>query len=456
MKELLHYTSGNFEIKDGHAVSTHGRLNGLVVLLALSSVAVADSVTDQARDMLNNQQAVAAYDLLAPLGDERAGDPDFDYLLGIAALDSGRPGLAVFALERVLAVRPNDALARAEIARAYFALSEYQTARQEFENAKADSEAPAAARVTMDKYLALLDRAQRGEQRVGGYLGFSTGYDSNLNSGTDQSTIAIPVLNNLPFQLDDKATSQDNAFATIAAGLNILHPLTKNWAAVGGTRAYYRQTETPFSTADTYIYGGVRGTYGKHEMVFAAQGENFTVDAQSLRYVFGGYAQWSYAVDDKSRFSLSFQGNKINYPDVSLRNAARYVSSATYLRALPGKREPVMYVGIYGGVEDEVNGALPQFGHDLYGGRIGGSIGLMPHLRGFLSLSMEQRDFHGADPIFLRTRDDTQYIASGGAEYRFCKNWLLRPNVSYTANDSNIPINNFDRVVVGIDVTMQF
>ena len=212
----------------GDAVSTHGRLNSFVVLLALSGVAVADSVTDQARDLLNNQQSVAAYDLLAPLGDERAGDPDFDYLLGIAALDSGRPGLAVFALERVLAVRPNDALARAEIARAYFALSEYQTARQEFENAKADSTAPAAARVTMDKYLALLDRAQRGTQRVSGYLGFSTGYDSNLNSGTDQSTIAIPVLNNLPFQLNDKATSQDNAFATIAAGLNILHPLTKH------------------------------------------------------------------------------------------------------------------------------------------------------------------------------------------------------------------------------------
>ncbi len=437
-------------------MSTHGRLNTFLVLLVLSSAATADGVTDQARALLNSQQAASAYELLAPLGDERAGDPDFDYLLGIAALDSGRPGLAVFALERVLAVRPDDALARAEIARAYFALSEFQTSRQEFENARASGEVPAAARTTMDKYLSLIDRAQRGTQRVSGYLGFSTGYDSNLNSGTDQTTIAIPVLGNLPFQLDDKASAHDNAFATIAGGLNVLHPLNKNWAAIGGTRAYYRGTESPFSTADTYLYGGVRGSYGKHEMVFAAQGENFTVDAQSLRYVFGGYAQWSYAPDDKSRFSLSFQGNKINYPDVSQRNAARYVTSASYLRALPGKLEPLVYVGIYGGVEDEVNGSLPQFGHDLYGGRIGGSIGLMPHLRGFLSLSMEQRDFHGRDPIFLRTRDDTQYIVSGGAEYKFCENWLLRPNVSYTANDSNLPINNFDRVVVGVDVTMQF
>ena len=37
-----------------------------------------------------------------------------------------------------------------------------------------------------------------------------------------------------------------------------------------------------------------------------------------------------------------------------------------------------------------------------------------------------------------------------------CENWLLRPNVTYTANNSNVPINDFDRVVVGIDITMQF
>ena len=80
----------------------------------------------------------------------------------------------------------------------------------------------------------------------------------------------------------------------------------------------------------------------------------------------------------------------------------------------------------------------------------------MPKVRGFTSVSIEQRDYHGPDPIFQRTRDDTQYIVSGGVEYKFCENWLLRPNVSYTANNSNVAINDYDRVVVGIDVTMQF
>ena len=435
---------------------THERMNVCLMLLALHGVAAADQVTDQARDMLNNHQAGAAYSLLAPLSDERAGDPDFDYLLGIAALDSGQPGQAVFALERVLAVKPDDTLARAEIARAYFALSEFETSKQEFENVKTSAEVPATARATMDQYLSLIDRAQRGEQRVSGYLGFSTGYDSNVNSGTDESTIAIPVLGNLPFQLIDKATSQDNPFAAVAAGVNALKPIDKTWAMIGGARGYYRATETPFSTADTYLYAGVRGSFGKHEVVLAGQGEDFLIDADSLRFVYGGYAQWNYALDNKSRLSLSFQGNKIDYPDLTHRNATRYVTPASYLRAIPGKLEPVIYAGVYGGVEQEDHSTRPQFGHDLYGGRLGGSIELMPKTRGFASVSLEQRDYHGPDPVFLRTRDDTQFIVSGGVEYKFCENWMARPNITYTVNDSNIEINDYDRVVVGIDVTMQF
>jgi tetratricopeptide (TPR) repeat protein len=440
----------------GDAVSTHERMNIFLALLALSSTAAADQVTDQARELLNGHQAGSAYALLAPLSDERAGDPDFDYLLGIAALDSGQPGQAVFALERVLAVKPDDALARAEIARAYYALSEFQTSKQEFENVKTSAEVPATARATMDEYLKLIDRAQRGEQRLSGYVGFSTGYDTNVNSGTDQSTIAIPVLGNLPFQLVDKATSQDDPFAAVSAGVDGLKPIDKTWAVIGGARGYYRATESPFSTADTYLYGGVRGSFGKHELIFAGQGEDFIVDADSLRFVYGGYAQWNYAIDNKSRLSLSFQGNKIDYPDLNHRNATRYVTSASYLLAIPGKREPVVYAGVYGGVEQEDQSSRPQFGHDLYGGRVGGSIELLPKLRGFTSFSMEQRDYHGPDPIFLRTRDDTQYIVSGGVEYKLCENWMLRPNVSYTINNSNIAINDYDRVVVGIDVTMQF
>jgi outer membrane protein len=424
-------------------------------LYAATAAASADETLDQARQLLSDRQAAAAYQLLAPLEDERAGTPDFDYLLGLAALDAGHAGEAVFALERVLAVDPNHTLARAEIARAYYALSELQTAKQEFENVMQAGDVPDSARATMDKYLSLIERAQSG-RRITGFLTGGGGYDTNLNSGTDQSQVAIPLFGNLVFQLNDLAQEREHGFALIAGGADISQPLNKTWSAIGGVRGYYRHTEDPFSTRDIYLYGGVRAEQGKHQFTLAAQGENFAIENDSLRYVYGGFGQWTYALDNRSRLSLSMQISQIDYPDLPNRDAVRYVGSLGFLRAIGGKREPVIYAGAYGGVEEEDRNRFGQFGHDLYGARIGGSLELCERTRGFASASFEQRDYHGDDPIFLRTRDDTQYMLTGGVEYALRENLQLKPYVSYTNADSNIPINDFDRVIGGVDLTMRF
>jgi tetratricopeptide (TPR) repeat protein len=101
----------------------------LALAFALLSVhALADAVTDRAAALLKRGDAKAAYELLLPLESQRAGDPAYDYLLGIAALDAGDPERAVFALERVLAQQPDNALARAEIARAYYVMGEREAA----------------------------------------------------------------------------------------------------------------------------------------------------------------------------------------------------------------------------------------------------------------------------------------------------------------------------------------
>lgn len=426
------------------------------LLLLGAHAAAADSVTDHAHELLTNRQPDAAYELLLPLADTRAGEPDFDFLLGVAALDAGHPNQAVFALERVLALKPDDALARAEIARAYYALSEFDTARQEFENVKASSNVPPDARSALDQYLALISRAHQAPKPITGYFGLGLAYDTNVNSGTDESTVAIPFLGNLPFQLVDHARAHDNAVFNVNAGVNVLQPINPHWAVVGGARGYYRATGSPFATADLYGFGGMRGTYGKHEFTFAGQGEDFRIDGDSLRHVYGGFGQWTYAFDKRSRASVSLQATQLDYPDLRNRDAMRYVASASYLIALPGAREPVVYAGVYGGTEDEHHRLFPQFGHDLVGGRIGGSIGLLPRTRAFGSLSAEQRDYHGDDPIFLRTRDDTQFIVSAGLEYAATQSWIIRPTLSYTRNNSNISVNDYDRIIVGIDATVQF
>ena len=74
-----------------------------------------------------------AYKLLEPFEFDRSGEVRFDYLIGIAALDSGKPDKATLAFERVLAEDPNYAGARLDMARAYYQLGDIQRAKTEFE-----------------------------------------------------------------------------------------------------------------------------------------------------------------------------------------------------------------------------------------------------------------------------------------------------------------------------------
>ena len=114
----------------------------LMITLALHSFSVeaADAFDAQpVNELLRAGKPQQALSLLQAQEDARAGDPTFDYLLGVAALDSGRPDLATLAFERVLAVDPVYAGARVDTTRAYFLLKDYTRARAELDIASTQS-----------------------------------------------------------------------------------------------------------------------------------------------------------------------------------------------------------------------------------------------------------------------------------------------------------------------------
>ena len=113
------------------------------------------ALINHAKRLLEQRRAAQAYEALMPLESACAGDPVFDYLFGIAAVDAGVPERAVFAFERVLALRPDDHLARAEIARAFLLLGERDAARREFEIVRRQR-IPAAVKAVIDQYLAAI------------------------------------------------------------------------------------------------------------------------------------------------------------------------------------------------------------------------------------------------------------------------------------------------------------
>ena len=61
---------------------------------------------------------------------EFAGNPRFDYLLGLAALDAHQPAVAIAPLQRVIVAQPQFAGVRMELARAHYEKGDAAAARE--------------------------------------------------------------------------------------------------------------------------------------------------------------------------------------------------------------------------------------------------------------------------------------------------------------------------------------
>jgi tetratricopeptide (TPR) repeat protein len=433
-------------------------LRGLLcasLLFCVSLGAAADAVTDRAKALLQRQDAQGAYKLLLPLEPQRAGDPEYDYLLGIAALDAGDPERAIFALERVLAVQPENLQARAEIARAYMATGEREAAKREFEAVRA-RQVPADVRATIDRFLSAIAAAER--TRVDMYLEVAFGYDTNVNSATGISTLAIPGLGNLAFTLDPSLTELDDRFLNVAAGASFTRKLGLAWSIVGGVAGNLRQnqSEGQFNSDNLDASLGVRHTRGLNAITLGAQGQSFSVDTDTYRTSSGVVAQWQHSFDERTQATLYGQHLALRYDTQPVRDADRSVVGFAFAKAFSGEHAPAMFFSVYGGEEKELDELFPHLGHELVGVRVGVQWRLGGPWSAFGLASYEQREYGGIEPLFLVTREDEQTDVSAGLSYLWRSGVTLRLQISHTENSSNVALNDFDRTVVSTAVRFNF
>lgn len=421
----------------------------------LSAHALADAVTDQAAALLKRGAAKEAYDLLLPLEPQRAGDPQYDYLLGIAALDAGDPERAVFALERVLAQQPDNALARAEIARAFYLMGEREAARREFEAVRSAA-IPDEAKATVDRYLSAIAAAEG--TRFDGFIELSGGYDSNVASATASSSIAIPAFGGAAFTLDPTLTERGDQFFNVAGGVSFTRKIGQPWALIGGISASLRRNmdQTLFSTDTIDANLGARYTRGLDAFTLGVQGQYFAVDSSRYRGATGAIAQWQHSFDERTQITLFGQYAQLRYETQPVRDANRGVVGLGYAQAFAGRYSPVLFASVYGGKEEAVDPLFPYLGHTPVGVRLGGQLRLGGGWSTFASMSFERRTYGGSEPLFLVEREDEQTDAILGLSYLWRPGTTVVAQVAYTDNQSNVPLSDFDRTVSSVALRFNF
>lgn len=434
------------------------RLAATLALFALSPLAAAassDPDVAKAEQLLAKRQPNGAYELLSPLEDERGGNPDFDYVFGQAALDSGRASEAAFAFERCLAIDPKNGPCRVMMARAHLALGENNSARKELDTVQA-SQPPVEVENLVSQYLGALKQREAGERRrVGAWASAGLGYDGNVNSATADPSVVFPALPGMVWTLNAAGTRQNDNFIQGGAGASFSQKLSPSWQLLADASVNRRSYQDEDKYTNMVLDGGfgVAWNTGHNSVLLKLQQQGYYLDNDRYRNYTGLLTQYQYAASETSAFSAYLQDSQLDYRG-KRADADRYTFGLGWSQGLSGSLSPVIYTGLYGGSE-VADGNLPHLDQSFYGLRVGGSIGSRT-LRYTGSLSVEQRKYDGPQPpVMVEPEKATQFDLSLGAIWQMDKHLSLRPTYTFTTNSSNNPLSDYDRHTVSVDVRFE-
>jgi tetratricopeptide (TPR) repeat protein len=397
-----------------------------------------------------------AYQLLLAAEDTYIGEIEFDYALGRAALDAGRPDKATLAFSRVLALDPNHAGALIDTGRAYLALGNFAQARVTFERLLA-LDPPPAVRAQLQAYLqqAQLQRAygltmgnrsaRAGGLSQSGYVAAIVGRSTNVNQSPAQSQVFVPALNTSLVLSDQNVRKPDN-FSGILGGVDLSLPINGTYSLIGGGD-FIERTNRNESAFDI---GGIGARLG---IAAASDGQLLRVQVRAARDYLGdtpSYDLNALTLDylrslDAGTQALAFtQAGRLRYvpEDLKIFDADFVTFGLGAIRRIA--EDSTAFVVISTGELKDIGGNVSGDKRSL-GLRVGADVAIAPRLRLLGSAAWERGQFNQVDPSFLVERRDVFTNYEAVLAYALNDRASLRFGVTLTNQRSNIVIYEYDR-----------
>ena len=426
----------------------------LASALFLAAAATSAATLDEVRELVESGQAKAAY--AACSASDTTIASDLDLWCGIAAVDVGRAGVGVLALERHTLTQPNDVRGRLELARAYFHAGDDRRARTEFEAVLALAPPP-AVRAGIERYLdALSAREAEYFARVTGYVEAGAGYDSNANAGVAQADIGLPVLGQVA--VIDAGVAKPSGFGYLGAGVQASYPVAPKVALFGsvwGNGTFYGSA-SDLDLGSIGAAAGGRYRTGPDLLALTFAHAEVLLDGDRFRTSDGLGFEWRRQVSELATISIAPQYARLRYAGENAARDSDFAALALgYRRFWPGAWQPVMNLSAFVGDEHNYRDR-PYLGRSLYG--VGADVTASPSPYWALTagIAYQRSDYDGDYPILALTRKDDNVTVALGAQYLISRTWSVRLDYQYARNDSNLALFEYDRHVVGVKVRYDF
>ena len=387
--------------------------------------------------MIANNDAEAAYASLSNAEPELAGNVYFDYLLGVAALDTGRTSEAIFALRRAITMEPGFSGARMELARAYFESGNHGLARPLFV-ALLDESPPPGVRGVINNYINAIDaRPSAPARQFTPFVELGAGHDTNANGSTDSDQF-------LGFMLSPDNVKTESPFAELAAGFNYSVSSSTRLAWYLGGRAGHRHNPDA-GFVDSTVVSGLGGFSWQRGSFFGRAGVDgywAARDGESnssyggIDLLFGTRASHNWDL------TLGLRGGALRHDStIDTLDVDRYL----YTAGAQYRFDSLATLGLeLVGGDDNAREASSPHGNSKFGGRVvltaplGGA-------RLFASVGSLTSDYDGL--FFGSAREDTQLTTTIQIEFRdvMTEGLSLIPRLRYFDNDSNVDLYKYDR-----------
>ncbi len=411
------------------------------------------------KSLVDKRDFKTAYSYAIKHLEQNEGDPEFDYLFGMAAIDTGEISKGIFSLERVLIVQPNNHPARLELARAYFLLGEDIRARKEF-NTILKKNPPPGVRVTINQFInAIKLRETRYKTSSKAYAEVNLGYDNNVNGGPATADFTSPLFGAL--SLADSSISTDDAFYKMSVGGAVNKPVAPGEHFTMGYDISYRghQNAEDFDTKTFNGYASGSILDGKSRYKFGGQINIFYLDDQTSRNILGLNGEWQYTLDKTTQFTVSGQVSKYQYPGSAIRNTTSLTTGFGISKRFTNTFKPIVFANLILGRDSPYtagSGAAAVAERTLHGFRTGTQLMLTPKFSLSGALLGQKVSYGAENSFFGKVRKDEFWSASLSSNWLFLENWSLRADVNFIENDSNITINNYDRIEGQISIRHDF
>jgi tetratricopeptide (TPR) repeat protein len=387
------------------------------------------------------------------LRERHEGEPRFDYLYGVAALETGHADEAVFALDRVTIVEPRLARARLELARAYLQQENYPAAKQQFSEALALNP-PATVRQKIDLYMQKIDAKDLQPRRslFDGYVTVYVGHDNNVNAGVEDLLISYPVLGTVT--LSPGAAAVSDAFGETRLALN--YQYRESADRIWFTRARLSHREYFDGNNFDLTYGDLRGG-----LLLPRGNRQYQLMVRYLPISIGG-SRWTstlsldvsikHQFQDASYVAFTATAEDYNHHQSMLRDKRRGIISGTYYKAIGDYQHKLM---IY-------------FAHETPDTSLGLHLSLK--LKGveyrltklwdsdhtsYIGAAYRYAEHRATSPFGI-LRVDQLSILSLGHEWKVTDDTFLLFQASYLDNNSNDILYDYDKTQVKVGLRYSF